>query len=192
MKKLFAFCLAMMLTSVMSVSAQRAGEYNLGDNSEGSRSGVFAEIGVGVTAGDINTDLGLSVGLGYRYHFGNGFCWDILKATYQAPTVTTAFGEGSTMRFISAFRYNSAPILAGRPIYGTFGAGYQLNVYDTDYWKGFAYEIGVGVNLSRNVSLGLAWEGNVANYEYYDSYYYDYYSGRANFGIFALKMGVQF
>ncbi|MEZ3589791.1 MAG: outer membrane beta-barrel protein [Muribaculaceae bacterium] len=152
-----------------------------------SHSGIFAEAGLGVACGDIDTDLGFSVGVGYRYHFGNGFNWDVVKVSYYNCFTTTACKEGSSMRFLTGFRYNSEPILAGKPLYGTFSAGYQLNVYDTDAWKGFAYEIGAGVMVTPNVSLGLMWEGNVAHYNlgWLGSV-------NENFGTFGIKAAFQF
>ena len=186
MKKLFSILAALAVAVSVTASAQRAGEFNLSNNEDWSHSGVFSELGVGVTLGDLDADLGLSLGLGYRYHINNGFCWDIAKVTYYVPCVTTAFAESSSMRFISAIRYNSAPLLGDMPLYATFGVGYQLNVDDTDRWKGFAYEIGLGVNMSRSCSLGLVWEGNVAHYDTY------YGSENANFGILGAKLGVQF
>lgn len=184
MKRIFSIALAVVAALPMTVMAQRAGEFNLDNTDDWSYSGVFAELGAGVALGDLDADLGLSVGVGYRYHFGGGFCWDIAKVTYYNPQLTQYPGDASSLRFITAARYNSAPILADRPLYVTFGVGYQLNVVDTDYWKGFAYEIGAGVALSRNVSLGLVWEGNVA-------YWGDGYDN-SNFGILGAKLGVQF
>ena len=187
MKKVISL-LAIVLAAVsFSASAQRAGELNMSSNDDWNRSGVFAEIGLGAACGDIDTDLGFSVGLGYRYHFGNGLFWDIIKVAYYNPSTTEAFEEGSSMRFLTGVRYNSAPLLAGKPIYANFAAGYQLNVYDTDYWKGFAYEFGVGVQCSRSVSVGIMWEGNVCHYSFGN-----WGSENANMGIVGLKLGIQF
>lgn len=183
MKKLFTVIAVLIMAAGISINAQRAGEFNLANTGDNwSKSGIFAEIGAGAACGDIESDLGISVGLGYRYHFGNGFNWDVVKATFYNAFTTRAFEEGCAMRFLTGFRYNSAPVLADKPIYGTFSAGYQLNVYDTDYFKGFAYELGFGVLLSPTASLGIVWEGNVAH-----SYW-----GNENFGIVGLKLGLQF
>lgn len=186
MKKVISIIFAAIMAFGISANAQHAGEFNF-QESDWNHSGFFAEIGLGVACGDINTDMGLSVGLGYRYNLGNGFQWDILKAAYYVPTVTTEFGDGSSMRFLTGIRYQSHPILGDKPLYGTFSAGYQMNVSDFDYWHGFAYEFGLGVLLSRNCSLGLVWEGDVAHYNFGS-----YGSENMNFGIFGLKLGIQF
>lgn len=187
MKKIFTIFTVLVAALSFSANAQRAGEYNLGSGkSNFAKSGIFAELGVGVACGDINTDLGLSLDLGYRYYFGSGFSWDMLRAGYYQPCTTDAFEEGSSLRFLTGIRYNSAPILADKPLYANFAAGYQFNVYDFDYWHGFAYEFGVGVVLNPTVSLGLVWEGNVAHYDF------GFGSANANFGIFGAKLGIQF
>lgn len=183
MKKVIFMLMAFIASTAISASAQRAGEYNLTASEDWNHSGIFAEIGAGLTAGDLDNDLSLSVGLGYRYHFGNGLYWDILKIAYYVPEVTNGFAESSTLRFLTGIRYNSAPIVAGHPLYGSFSAGYQLNVDDPDRWKGFAYEFGVGVVLNPTLSLGLMWEGNVA--------YVPRYSD-GNFGTIGVKLGLQF
>lgn len=187
MRKILTIITVIAAALSFSANAQRAGEYNLGaSDANFSKSGVFAEIGLGVACGDIENDLGLSVGLGYRYHFGSGFCWDILRVAYYVPSTTTAFEEGSSMRFLTGIRYNSAPILADKPLYANFAAGYQMNVYEFDNWHGFAYEFGAGVVLNPTVSLGLMWEGNVAHYDF------GFDSANANFGTFGVKLGIQF
>lgn len=187
MRKILTIITVIAAALSFSANAQRAGEYNLGTSDANfSKSGIFSEIGLGVACGDIESDLGLSVGLGYRYHFGSGLCWDILRVAYYAPSTTTAFEEGSSMRFLSGIRYNSAPVLADKPLYATFAAGYQMNVNDFESWHGFAYKFGVGVVLNPAVSLGLMWEGNVAHYDF------GFDSANANFGIFGVKLGIQF
>lgn len=174
MKKLLLIFTLLLASAGVSVSAQ------------GARSGIFGEFGLGVACGDINTDLGLSLGVGYRYHITGGLSWDMLKVAYYVPTATNDFGDGSSLRILTGVRYDSAPLLAGLPLYANFGAGYQMNVSDFDYWHGFAYEFGLGVKPTGNVSVGLVWEGDVA--------YYNLGMGsiNSNFGIFGIKLAYQF
>lgn len=178
-------CIAVAAFSI-TASAQRAGEYNLtSSDSQWSKSGVFLNVGAGAAVGDVITDLGASIDLGYRYHFGNGFCWDIFRVSYYNFSITEDAEFGSSMRFLTGFRYNSVPLLAGKPLYGTFQLGYQMNLYDTEV-NGFAYEIGAGVLLTPTVSLGLVWEGNTADFDgYYDS-------ETVHYGIIGLKLGINF
>lgn len=172
--------------------AQRASEYNIAPRDYSwNKSGVFANIGFGLSVYDYcgywdherNFTTGLSVDLGYRYHFGQGFYWNIFKLSYYNPYLAD-FGDSSSLRFMTGARYLSQPILAERPLYAHFDLGYYLNVGDHDYyeWDGFAYEIGVGVALSRTISLGLAWEGTATSHHQY----------RQPIGIFALQLGINF
>lgn len=191
MKKLFILLLLTIIGVSINANAQRSGDQALGNSYEWNHSGIFANVGVGVACGDIDTDMGLSIGLGYRYHFGKalncpGLNWDVLNVTYYAPMVTSDFGKSSSLRILTGIRYNSSPILAGKPLYANFAAGYQMNVDDFDSWHGFAYEFGAGVLLSRTLSLGLMWEGNVAHYKIWGD------SENLNFGIFGLKLGLNF
>lgn len=176
----------LIIVMLLAITGFTAQAQTAKDNSFRNHSGIYAEVGLGVACGDIDTDLGLSLGVGYRYHFGKGIYWDMLRISYYCPTTTTYFSEGSSMRFLTGIRYNSMPLIAGKRLYGNFDLGYQLNVDDFDNWHGFAYEFGAGVILSRVASLGLVWEGNVAHYDF------GFLSTNANFGIFGLKLGLQF
>ena len=187
MKRIISICVFLVAALGFSANAQvkEAPEVK---NFDWNHSGLFVEIGLGAACGDINTDLGLSIGLGYRYNLGHGFLWDIAKVAYYVPTVTSdMFGDGSSMRFLSGIRYQSQPVICNRPLYGTFSAGYQMNVSDFDYWHGLAYELGVGILFSRSCSLGLVWEGDVAHFNFGP-----FGSQNMNFGIFGLKLGLQF
>ncbi|MBD5316671.1 MAG: hypothetical protein HDS11_03230 [Bacteroides sp.] len=186
MKKILSILLLFAASVTMNHAfAQRAGEYNLSSSSaeNWSKSGLFVNATIGVGCGDLDSDFGFSVGLGYRYHFGNGLSWDVAKVTYSNPQTTYYFDDANTMSFLTGVRYLSMPILAGKPLYGNFAVGYQMNISDFDSWHGFAYEIGAGVALSRTISVGLVWEGDVAYVKHYDN---------ANFGIFGARLGINF
>lgn len=196
MKKIIALLLLICAFLPLNQAlAQRAGEYNVTPRDDSwNKSGVFANIGFGLSAYENYSNYwedrcfspGLSIDLGYRYHFGQGFYWNIVKVGYSNPRFDR-FGEASTMRFMTGFRYMSAPILADRPVYTHFDLGYFVNVANTNYWDGFAYEIGVGVAISRTISLGIAWEGSKAS-----NFYHYRWPNTEPIGIFALQLGINF
>ncbi|MDE6160299.1 MAG: porin family protein, partial [Muribaculaceae bacterium] len=173
-----------MIFSVLAVNAQRAGEATVWSNDNDiNHSGFFLNPTIGVEAGDVSTDFGIDVTLGYRWHIANGFNWDILKI--GANTGVSNFAELMTLRFLTGIRYNSAPVIGDKSLYADFGMGYGLMTDDTDF-GGFVYEIGVGVNLTRKISLGLVWEGNCMKYSD------DYWEYSAHYGLFGLRLGVNF
>lgn len=182
MKK-FLLGLALM-ASVFTVTAQRAGEasFSASDN-DFNHSGFVINTGVGVMAGDCETGLGYSVDLGYRWHIYNGFCWDIIKV--GAQTDLLHFTDMLDVRFLSGFRYNSAPLFSDKGLYANFALGYQFMTEDTDL-GGLAYEVGVGFNLTRTTSIGLVWEGSNAKV---DGYWADY---TFNWGMFGIRLGLNF
>lgn len=176
-----------MICSVISVSAQRAGDATTWndklDEGDFNHSGFFLNPTIGVTAGDVETGFGVGVGLGYRWHIASGFNWDIVKA--EAMTDVSNFTDALAVRFMSGIRYNSPVLFSDKGLYADFGIGYQFMTSDTDN-SGVAYEIGVGLNLTRTVSLGLVWEGNSSSYE---SYGYDF---DAHWGMFGVRLGLNF
>jgi len=184
-----------MICSVMSVSAQRAGDatsWNDKSVVEGdfNHSGFFLNPTIGVTAGDVDTGFGVGLGLGYRWHIGSGFNWDIVKA--DAITDVSNFTDALTVRFQTGVRYNSPVLFSDKGLYADFGIGYQFNTNDTDM-SGVAYEIGIGLNMTRTISLGLVWEGNSSSYEYYvPGRYGGTYDVDSHWGMFGVRLGLNF
>jgi hypothetical protein len=189
MKKLFAI-LAVVL-SVATASAQRAsdmGVFSGNDLEDWNHSAAFIETHLGAVVGDVaDTGFGWGFGIGYRWHISSGFCWDVAKLA--ANTDVTNFTDMLDVRVLSGFRYNSPRFVAGKSLYLNAAFGYHIMTQDSDY-KGFAYEVGTGVNLTRHLSLGLTWDASSYKYEYY--YGRKEYSGTTNWGTVGLKLGVQF
>lgn len=173
------------LVSAITASAQRASDSDMSwsNNDDINHSGVFADVTAGVLTGDMDTDFALGLKLGYRWNIYDGLSWDVVSI--GASTGVSNFAEAMNLRFLTGFRYNTPVDLIGKSLYVNFGLGYCLSTDDTD-WGGFAYEIGVGVNLTRTISLGLAWEGSKWSYEY------EGWKFSGNFGIIGAKLGINF
>ncbi len=183
MKKFIVFFA--LIAGVFSMSAQRAGEFSMWNNEVSydiNHSGLFLNPTVGLQTGDVEDDFGLSLQLGYRWHIGSGFNWNVLSV--GANTGVSNFTDMLDLRFLSGVRYNSPEILAGKSLYADVAFGYN---YLTEMEEGgFAYEVGVGVNLNRSVSLGLVWEGSKVSYE---DGWYDF---SAKWGIVGIRLGLNF
>ncbi len=186
MKKILTTLL--LFCCILTLNAQRAGEASIwNDNSDINHSGFFLNPTLGVMVGDVDTDFGIDITVGYRWHIASGFSWDILKI--GANTGVSNFADLMTLRFLSGIRYNSPEIIADKSLYADFSLGYCLLTDDTEC-NGFAYEIGAGINLTRTFSLGIVWEGNNPKYSWEDSYYK--YTTKFNYGTFGVRLGLNF
>jgi opacity protein-like surface antigen len=190
MKKLFAI-IAVALC-VVTASAQRASDMGIFSNNEyedWNHSAVFVETAIGAIVGDVDTDFGWNVGLGYRWHISYGFCWDVLKLGIN--TIPSNFSkETLDWRVLSGFRYNSPRFIAGKSLYANVAFGYHILDGGKDGKHGLAYEIGAGINLTRHLSLGISWDASSYNSTY--TYKKNSYSENISWGIVGLKLGCQF
>lgn len=150
-----------------------------------NHSGFFFNTGIGVITGDCDTDFGWEFGMGYRWHIASGISWEILRLGFN--TGVSNFEELINIRLTTGIRYDSPRLdfMKGKSLYATFVCGGGVNPeYES---TGFVYEVGAGVKLTRNCSVGLFWHGNPTLEEWeYDDYGYDY--GDANYGMFGAKI----
>lgn len=179
MKKIFV--IFALIFSVMTAKAQLASEASIWSEgaSDINHSGVFVNPAIGLQCGDVEDDFGIAVNLGYRWHIGSGFNWDVIS--FGVNTGVSNFTEMLDMRFLSGFRYNTPEILAGKSLYLNCAFGYHFLTDNTDI-SGFAWEVGGGVNITRKISLGIVYEAS----KYSD----DYWS--AKWGIVGLRLGLNF
>lgn len=178
----------MLLCCILVANAQRAGEASIwNDNSDINHSGFFLNPTIGVMTGDVDTDFGIDITVGYRWHIASGFSWDILKI--GANTGVSNFSDLMTLRFLSGIRYNSPEIIGDKSLYADFSLGYCLLTDDTDL-NGFAYEVGAGINLTKSISVGIVWEGNNPKYSWEDAYYK--YTEKFSYGTFGVRLGLNF
>lgn len=147
-----------------------------------TRNGIFADISAGVGAGDYGTQFGAGLKIGYRYHIYNGFSWDILSIGTNSGTQWLF--EDYPLRLMTGVHYELPKDIIKKSMYANFALGYSM-LWSEDV-GGLAYEIGVGFNLSKLISLGLVWEGTSWTREYNHNKY------RSNFGIFGARLGFNF
>lgn len=151
-----------------------------------NHSGWFINTGIGVLAGDVDTDFAWEFGTGYRWHIASGISWEIFRLGFN--TGVSNFTEIFDLRFTSGLRYDTPrfDFLKGKSLYANFVCGYG---YVPEFEAGgFVYEIGVGAKLSRHCSLGLVWQGNAMNWEYYDGWYD--YDVTSKWGMFGIKIEI--
>lgn len=186
MKCFKAIFAGMLLTFSIPAFAQFANTGNSSNRNTAStyenHSGMFVEPAIGLMVGDCDTDFGIGVGFGYRWHIANGFSWDVLKIS--GNTGVSHLSEMFDARFLTGIRYTTDAIIPGRSVYVNLAMGWNI-LPDQPEWTGFAYEIGAGLNLTNHVSLGLVWEGNCLKYE--DPGYPSMHNG-----LLGVKLGYQF
>lgn len=161
--------------SVVSISDPVLNDWN--------RSGMFMELGIGALTGDpVDSEFAVNLGLGYRWHAWNGICWDILKL--NANTGVSHFTEMLYARLTTGVRYQSPRFIAGKALYANFNLGYGL-LTDPGFDTGaFCYELGAGFLLTRNISLGIQFQGNGVHDDYWDE--------NCTYGMLGLNFGIMF
>lgn len=188
MKRLIA--ILVVAISMATASAQRAADMGIfsGSNDDWNHSSMFVETHLGAVVGDVSsTGFGWGVGLGFRLHLIDGLCWDVVKVGMNTDVLN--FVDMLDVRFLSGLRYNSPRFIADKSLYLNFALGYHLFTECTTY-SGFAYEVGGGINLSRNLSMGITWEASHTTAEEY--FFGDYYDVKLNWGTVGLKLAYQF
>lgn len=159
MKKLLTVISLLFVLSIQS-KAQRAGELNVWNVDDNwNHSGLFVEGGLGIFTGSnyhIENVLGVEINAGYRLHLTKGLCWDVAKVGSNLYCHSD-IGRYSTGRIMTGLLYNTPRILAGKSLYVDALMGYQFCLGET-YFDGFAYEFGLGVKLTRNISVGVTYE----------------------------------
>lgn len=154
-----------------------------------NHSGLLVETGIGLLSGDADSDFAWEFGWGYRWHISSGFSWEVFKLGFNVAPAS--FKETWDLGVTTGLRYDSPRIasLGDRSVFGNFSFGYGGTVLQDSSEGGFKYEVGVGVKMTRNLSLSLFYQGNNDSYDYSD---YGDYSWDASWGMFGLKIEWQF
>ena len=144
---------------------------------------IWFDLGAGAYTGDVsNTGLGVEMGFRWTQMFGESFGWDILKLSAQ--TDTKNFTEALNLQLKTGARYVSPVLFGNQSLYANIAAGYGLFTDNTDA-KGFAWEIGAGINITPRISAGIVY--NSQNYSL------DVYHGESqsfNVGYIGLRLGL--
>lgn len=150
----FALIICILLYGI----AVKAQDWDFGDsgNDDVRRNQFGIELGVGGT-GDITVDLGLRWQMNIHPNIG----WDVL--TLKAITVPDYLEDSITPQLLTGLRLTS-PSFSGLTAYltGRAGYGYWINGEE----GGFCYEIGAGVNVTKHISLGYAYNRQDGNLDF--------------------------
>jgi len=146
MKKIFVFMLVALVTTVV-----KAQDWDFGsDDYETKRHNFGIELGVG-GYGDLATNLGFR----WQMNFHPNIAWDVLTVkaitTPDGDVLDNMLLEGMTgLRFIS-------PEFAGLTAYvvGKGGYGHYIDIDN----GGVCYEFGAGINVTRHLYIGYAFNG---------------------------------
>lgn len=145
MKKTF-LTLLMVLGCAVTTKAQ---DWSFGgDSYETKRNNFGIELGVGGT-GDVTVDLGFK----WQANLHENIAWDVVTVKAVAD-VENNFAESCTGQVLTGLRLIS-PEFSGMNIYANARAGYAHNFDASE--GGFAFEIGAGIQVTRSIYLGYAY-----------------------------------
>lgn len=134
----------------MSTTWAMAGDWDFGGSYESDRHNFGIELGIGGT-GDLSVDLGIR----WQMTLHENIAWDVITLKAVAD-VENNFSESITPELMTGIRLIS-PDFAGLTAYANGRLGYAYNIDADD--GGFAYELGAGINVTRNIYLGYVYNG---------------------------------
>lgn len=144
MKRTFVFLFLMLTT--MLVKAQ---DWSFSDDSyESKRHNFGIELGVGGT-GDITVDLGIK----WQLNLHENIAWDVLTIKALAD-VEHDLMDSLTSEALTGLRLFS-PEFVGMTAFVNGRAGYAHHIDSSE--GGFAFELGGGINVTRSIYLGYAY-----------------------------------
>lgn len=157
-----------------------------------NRSGVFVELGAGLTAGDSPNQAGeivsefiptvdnkatlnlyrkvdktsgvcANLGVGYRWATSLHFAFEL---KLQAMSHVSNFTETLAINLKPGVRYTSREISGSTSLYANANVG--LGSFVDHATLSVPYEVGVGFNFGNNISAGLVWDAQyaVSKHEY--------------------------
>lgn len=162
--------LSSLLSIVLCTGIASAQDWDFGNSYENKLHNVGIELGLGSGFGE---DFTVDFGLRWQYNLHENFAWDVITIKAIADVKKHCFKESITPTVLSGFRVIS-PNFIGLTAYANARVGYAYNVDNED--GGFAYEVGVGVNVTKHVYIGYAFNDNKV--DYYDM---DYHAFRLGF-----------
>lgn len=144
MKKTF-----LLLLMVLGCTMAKAQDWSFGgDSYETKRNNFGIELGVGGT-GDVTVDLGFK----WQTNLHENFAWDVVTVKALAD-VENNLAESCTGQILTGFRLIS-PEFSSLSLYANARGGYAHNFDASD--GGFAFELGVGINVTHSIYLGYAY-----------------------------------
>lgn len=144
MKKLLTALLVLLFAT--NVQAQ---DWDFGgDSYESKRNNFGLELGVGGT-GEFSVDLGLR----WQMNLHEFLSWDVL--TVKGQVAPKYFSESILAKMTTGVHLNSPQVMGI--------SAYLLSRFGYGYWfdgetGGFTYEIGAGLNVTRNIYVGYTFD----------------------------------
>lgn len=157
MKK-FLFALACLFTVATTIHAQ---SWSFDESSDSKKNWFGIDLGVGSMKDYEGT--GVDLGIRYQHNYGQYVAWNIFNL--KAMANTKDFGATVTPQLMTGLKGISPSFFKEMTGFVGFKGGYGYNIDGED--GGFCYEIELGVNLTRNIFIGYAYnnqkigEGNV-------------------------------
>lgn len=109
------------------------------------------DLGVGGMK-DLN-GTGVDFGLRYLHSYSRYIAWNAVNL--KAIANTKDFSKSITPQIMTGIRLTSPNFLQDLSAFGGFKAGYGYNIDGKD--GGFCYEVEAGVNVTRNLFVGFAY-----------------------------------
>lgn len=123
------------------------------ENMEYKKNRFAFDFGIGGAKGGGAFDLGVR----YQRNFAPFFGWDVLSAKVCFPLEDT-FDDNPDLQIMTGFRGTTPYFYKNMSGFVSIGAGYGFStdsgIYDNE--GGACLEVGVGVNLCKNVYIGYA------------------------------------
>ncbi len=150
--KRILFTLLLISFSILSISAQEKADFK--------KSNIGLDLGAGVIK-DYDGFI-FDTGIRYMRNFSQYASWNVLN--FKAIVDPSDFGN-TTTQLMTGIRLTSPNFTPDMSVYGGFkaGCGYNVDINNV----GFCYEAEGGVNLTRTMFVGFAY--NYQGFEFYSN-----------------------
>lgn len=189
MKKIYFITFLAMLAMVSQAQIAHSSLYGSTRKNQPTSSRLWLDLGAGSFTGDLEkTGVALDLGLRYTHMFHENVGWDVIKLSAQ--TDTKEFSDMLNVQLKTGIRTVTPVLFGNSSLYANFSAGYGYYTYIEK--GGFVWEVGAGINITPNISLGVNY--NSANFkvdDYFDIGDYSYYD-KVKIGIVSLRVAYGF
>lgn len=183
MKKILVFAVCVITAGA---AMAQGWDFSVSKSEDLKRNQFAIELGVG-SASDINVDLGFC----WRMNFSKYVAWDVLTFKALADVAYDDILDATILELLTGVRGTSPVFYKNMSAYLTAKAGYAVACQDIDGDGEFAFELGVGVNLTRHLYVGYAFNNCGVNEEEYYSKKHSYnYATKAD--VHSIRIGYTF
>lgn len=183
MKKFLALSLCVLTTGMVMAQGW---DFSVSKSNDLKKNQFAIELGVG-SASDINVDLGLR----WQMNFSQYVAWDVLTFKALADVAYDDIFDATILELLTGVRGTSPVFFKNMSAYITAKAGYAVACQDIDGDGEFAFELGIGINLTHHLYVGYAFNNCGVNEESYSSKKYSYsYPAKSN--VHSFRIGYAF